>query len=125
MPLDLLDRLERILLFADKVADEIVYEETEILEKTIPRMFGVMQKVAKYSCDYVKRRRFGRRFGFLNLQMLMIAERTLRGLAHPEKIEEMGRELTMVIEDFDRAVNVEALRLAKETSRHSLASIWW
>ena len=32
MPLDLLDRLQRILVFADKVADEIVYEETEILE---------------------------------------------------------------------------------------------
>ena len=32
MPLDLLDRLQRILVFADKVADEIVYEETEILD---------------------------------------------------------------------------------------------
>ena len=30
--MDLLDRLRRILIFADKVADEIVYEETEILE---------------------------------------------------------------------------------------------
>jgi len=29
----------------------------------------------------------------------------------------MDRELTRVIEDFDRAVNVEALRLAKETVR--------
>ena len=67
MPSDLLDRLQRILFFADKVADEIVYEETEILEKTIPRMFGVMQKVAKCSCDYVKRGRFGRQFGFLNV----------------------------------------------------------
>jgi hypothetical protein len=41
------------------------------------------------------------------------------GLAHPEKIEEMDRELTSVIEDFDRAVNVEALRLAKEIGMHS------
>jgi len=59
MPSALLDRLQRILFFADKVADEIVYEETEILEKTIPRMFGVMQKVAKYSCNYVKHGRIG------------------------------------------------------------------
>jgi len=59
MPSDLLDRLQRILCFADNVADEIVYEETEILEKTVPRMFRVMQKVAKYSCDYVKRGHFG------------------------------------------------------------------
>jgi hypothetical protein len=57
--------------------------------------------------------------------MLMIAERTLSGLTHPQKIEEMSRELTKVIEDFDRAMNVEALRLAKENSKHPLISIWW
>ena len=39
---------------ADKVADEIVCEETEILEGVIPRMYEVMQRVAKFSCDYVK-----------------------------------------------------------------------
>ena len=61
MPADLLDRLQRITFFADKVADEIAYEETEILEKTIPRMFKVMQRVAKISCDYVRRGRFGMR----------------------------------------------------------------
>ena len=66
MPLDLLDRLQRILIFADKVADEIVYEETDILERTIPRMFKVMQTVAKCSCDYVKRGRFGRQSEFQN-----------------------------------------------------------
>jgi len=32
-------------------------------------------------------------------------------------IEEMDRELTRVIEDFDHAVNVEALCLAKEHVR--------
>ena len=34
-------------------------------------------------------------------------------------IEEMDRELANVIEDFDRAVNVEALHLANETSKRS------
>ena len=33
----------------------------------------------------------------------------------------MDHELTKVIEDFDRAVNVEALRLAKETGKHVLS----
>jgi len=41
------------------------------------------------------------------------------GLIHPETIEEMEGELTKVIEDFDRAVNVGALRLAKEAGKHS------
>ena len=77
--------------------------------------------------------------------MLTIAERTLSGLAQPQKVEEMDRELAKVIEDFDRAINVEALllaketrrlaeetrrlteenrRLAKETSKHSFISVW-
>ena len=43
------------------------------------------------------------------------------GSVRSEAIEEMDRELTKVIEDFDRAVNVEALRLAKETGKRSLS----
>ena len=31
----------------------------------------------------------------------------------------MGEELTMIIEDFDRAVNVESLRLAKRNGKVS------
>ena len=54
------------------------------------------------------------------VQLLMIAGRTLGGLVRPEKIEEMDEELTKVIEDFDRAVNVETLRLAKEASKQML-----
>jgi len=118
MPLDLLDRLERILFFADKVADEISNEETEILKKTISKLFKVMENVAVCSCDYVKRERFGEQFTFLNFAMLLIAERTMSGLAHPHRIEEMSKELTKVIEDFDRAMDVETLRLAKESSKH-------
>ena len=37
-----------------------------------------------------------------------------------ERIEEMDRELTVVIEDFDRAVDVESLRLAKRSGTLSL-----
>ena len=56
----------------------------------------------------------------LGLQVLMIAARTSGGPAYPDMIEEMDRELNNVIEDFDRAVYVEALRLANETSKLSL-----
>ena len=47
--------------------------------------------------------------------------RTVGRPVRPEVIEEMDRELTKVIEDFDRAVNVEALRLAKETGKHAFS----
>ena len=51
----------------------------------------------------------------------MTAARTIGGPAYPEMIEEMDKELNEVIEDFDRAVGVEALRLANETSRFSFS----
>jgi hypothetical protein len=43
------------LPFANKVADEIICDETDLLEEVIPRMFEVMYRVAKFSCGYVKR----------------------------------------------------------------------
>ena len=49
----------------------------------------------------------------------MIAAGTIGGPTYPEMIKEMDRELTEVIEDFDRAMSVEALRLADETSKLS------
>ena len=57
----------------------------------------------------------------LALQVLMIAARKRGGPAYQEMIEEMDRELNNIIEDFDRAVNVEALRLANETSELSFS----
>ena len=52
-----------------------------------------------------------------------ISARTGGAPVRPEVIEEMGKELTKVIEDFDRAVNVEVLRLAKETGKHAMFNL--
>ena len=51
----------------------------------------------------------------------MIAARTIGGPSYPEMIEEMDNELMKVIEDFDCAMNFEALRLANETSKLSFS----
>ena len=51
----------------------------------------------------------------------MTAARTSGGPAYPKMIEEMDGELNNVIEDFDRAVYVEALRLANQTSKPSFS----
>ena len=53
--------------------------------------------------------------------LINFSVRRVGGPVRLEVIEEMDRELTKVIEDFDRAVNVEALRLAKETGKHALS----
>ena len=43
------------------------------------------------------------------------------GLTYLETIEGMDHELSRVIEDFDRAVNVEALLLVKRVGKHSFS----
>ncbi len=58
MPSGLCNQVQRILPLAKKVANEIVSEETEILKELIPRMFEVMHRAAKLSCDYVKHSRW-------------------------------------------------------------------
>ena len=47
----------------------------------------------------------------------MTAARSVGGPAYTQMIEEMDKDLAKVIEDFDRAMNFEALRLANETSK--------
>ena len=48
----------------------------------------------------------------------MIAARTTGGTAYQEMIKAIDIELTEVVEDFDRAVNIEALHRTKETGEH-------
>ena len=50
----------------------------------------------------------------------MITARAVGGSTYSDKIEEMDRELTKVIEDFDRAVDVEALQLVKRIGEQIL-----
>ena len=93
IPLSLLDQLQRILPLADKVSDEIDDKNTEILAKVIPQMYEVMHRVAKFSCDYVKRGKQPSP-GFAS-GVLMIAVRTggRAGPACRDEIEEMEKKL--------------------------------
>ena len=51
----------------------------------------------------------------------MTAARTVGGPAYLEILEELDKELAKEIEDFDRAVDVEALGLAKKIGEHALS----
>ena len=115
MPLSLLDRLRRILPLADKLADEIDDKQTEILAKIIPDMYEVMHRVARFSCDYVKRG--NQPFPGFASGVLMITVRTggRAGSAYRDEIDDMDRDLTKITEDFLRAVDVETLRVVKRT----------
>ena len=66
IPLSLFGQFQRVLPLAESVAEEIVCEETDIWDEIIPRMLKVMQGVAEYSCDYVRRAELGERSSFLD-----------------------------------------------------------
>ena len=51
----------------------------------------------------------------------MIAAKTIGGPSYLRMIEDTDTELTNVIEDFDRAMAFETLRLANETSKLSFS----
>ena len=51
----------------------------------------------------------------------MIVARTISGPTYPEMIIEVDRELTNVIDDFDRGINFEVPRMANETSTLSFS----
>jgi len=124
MPLSLMDRLKHVSPLADKVADEIVSEDTEILVVLMPRMFKVMQEIAKFLCEYIKRERFSRQSLFWIPQTLMIVERAGDALIHShdkEMMEKLGEDLENVIKDFLYAVDVEALCLVKEIGKYTLS----
>ena len=56
----------------------------------------------------------------------MIAERTASGNINShvkDMIDKMNEDLTKIVEDIMRAVNIEALYLAKKTGKYPL-SIW-
>ena len=53
----------------------------------------------------------------------MMIARTVRGTVDPGMIAEMERELDGVIEDFDRAMNVEVLRSTKKTREHLFLAV--
>jgi hypothetical protein len=110
VPSMVLDRLQRIMPLTDQVADEITCDGTDVLEH--------IHKVAKLS---VKRGRWSSS-GFGEIwRVLMIAARMSVGLGGPEATAKTDAELAKALEDFDRVVNVESLRLAKETGKHPLS----
>ena len=118
IPPRLLNQLRRVSPLAERAANERVREETGILEGIIVRMFEVVQGVAEYSRDYIRCRRFGRRSPFQISHVLMVANQTAGGLVDPGTIEKMEKDLTEVLDDFDRTVNIGSLWRIRETGEH-------
>ena len=111
IPSGLLDRLQLILSFANKPANESICEEIKLLEELMPRMLIVMQMVANFSRAYVRHGTSS----YSKLGKAVIVTRTAGGPGRQETIIDLNNALTKIIKYFSRAVDVEALHLPNET----------
>ena len=51
---DLADAVGRILPFAELVMDDIICEETELLERVVGNLCSLIKDTASFICDYAK-----------------------------------------------------------------------
>ena len=112
MPSGLIDRLQHISSFTNKGASRIICEDMKLLEM-MPRMFKVMERVAKYSCTHVKHGRWS----CSRLGKAMIVTRAAGGrfYVYQETVKDINKALTKIIKYFSRAVDVEALHFTNES----------
>lgn len=105
---DLADQIERILPFAKQAPEEIVYDDTELLEGAIGKLYNLIMNMAEFICDYVRRRPAKR------------ATKSFVSREDRERIKGLQEDFNKLKGDFDRAVDIEALRTARmsEESRH-------
>ncbi|PVF92449.1 WD40 repeat-like protein [Serendipita vermifera] len=95
---DLTDEIGRVLPLADKVLDDVVREDTEQLSKVIKRMHSLTVNTAEFLCVYVQQSSYVR------------AAKSFISSKDQEKIGGFKNEFSKLIQDFNQAVNVEALR---------------
>jgi hypothetical protein len=114
---DLASQLKRVLPFADKAIKDSIEESTDLLRKTIEKLYIAIMDVAQFTCMYVKQSRFSAqillyRFPKADLE----AERSTKFLiSHQtqERINGFKDEFGKLVEDFDRAVDIETMKVAR------------
>ncbi|KAG8770482.1 hypothetical protein FRC15_004064, partial [Serendipita sp. 397] len=105
---DLTRQLKRILPFAKEALKEAIEENADILQKAIGRLYTLTTDVAEFSCDYVKRNRFNR------LMKSVISNED------QDQINEFTSGFKELVEDFDRAVNVEMFKTVRSMEEKML-----
>jgi hypothetical protein len=52
---ELTDQIEHLLPFAKQAMEEIVYDDTELLEGVIRKLYNLVMDMAEFICGYVKK----------------------------------------------------------------------
>jgi hypothetical protein len=110
---DLADQIERILPFAKQVLEVIVYDDTELLEGAIRKLYDLIMDTAEFICDYIRRSPASRYSSMRNVLMKLMKEGiTIKSIIprdDQERIQHLQGIFSKLKEEFDRAVNIESL----------------
>ncbi|PVF92453.1 WD40 repeat-like protein [Serendipita vermifera] len=98
---DLASQLKRVLPFAEKAIEDSIEESTDLLRKTIEKLYILTMGTAQFVCEYVKKSRFKR------------AINSIVSTEAQEKISGFKDAFGRIVEDLDRAVDVETLKIAR------------
>ncbi|KAG8775190.1 hypothetical protein FRC15_000715 [Serendipita sp. 397] len=98
---DLASQLKRIFPFASKSLEEAIDDNTDLLRKTIGRLYSLAIDVAEFTYDYVKQNWF-KRLG-----------KSIISADDQQKIGELEGDFKALVEDFERAVDVETLKTVR------------
>ena len=67
---DLADCIGRILPFSTLILDEIICEETEMLERVVRKMFALITDAASFICDYARQSPTGASLSYANASFI-------------------------------------------------------
>jgi hypothetical protein len=120
---DLASQLKRILPFAEKAIEESVEESTDLLRRTIERLYTAMIDTAQFICVYVKQSRFSTYILLYHFPKANFdAERATKFIISPqtqERINGFKDEFGKLVEDFDRAVDIETMKIARNIGKQN------
>ncbi|KAG8788918.1 hypothetical protein FRC16_001289 [Serendipita sp. 398] len=123
---DLASQLKRIFPFASKSLEEAIDDNTDLLRKTIGRLYSLAIDVAEFTYDYVKQNRFSACFfGTSRSRIHGLIERLGKSIISADdqqKIGELEGDFKAIVEDFERAVDVETLKTVRSIEETMLLS---
>jgi len=114
------DCVGRILPFSTLILDEIVCKETELLERVVRRMCSLITDAATFICDYAKQSptsasRFYSDSSLIHRSVVR-AMKSAMSTGPYTTIATLQTEFTKLKEDFDRAIDITTLKIARENA---------
>ena len=118
---DLAWGIERILPFATHVLEDVLYDETELLDEAVRKLYDIITDTAEFIVGYPKRSPISALCllwccSAINRQVGRAAKLII-SVSDRHRIEGFQGAFGKLKEDFDRAVDVAALRMARRNGK--------